>query len=219
MVTTLPNCPEWAWNYHAFPSRSSLEEQIVFCLKAGILAPSTHNAQPWLFKIKSNVCSVSIDESVYLKIADPDKRYLHISIGCCIENILLVATYFNILKRVTYVSNDKSSHICDIEFKLGGQIHVNKSLEMLVAAIPNRVNSRGAFDAKQIPSSLNKKLRSLVVPQDIHVSFIDNPIKLNHLYYLSTDGIRRYTRGSPSEKNSLAQLLHRYRVAGAAYQQ
>lgn len=41
-------------NISDFPEKGSLEFQIKFVLNYAILAPSTHNSQPWLFKIEAS---------------------------------------------------------------------------------------------------------------------------------------------------------------------
>ena len=37
------------------------EEKILFLLRYAILSPSTHNSQPWLFKVKGSVCEIYFD--------------------------------------------------------------------------------------------------------------------------------------------------------------
>ena len=51
------------------------------------LAPSTHNTQPWKFVIGRREIDVFVDESRWLRVADPFRRELHISLGCAIESL------------------------------------------------------------------------------------------------------------------------------------
>ncbi|MEK6883506.1 MAG: nitroreductase, partial [Nanoarchaeota archaeon] len=89
-------------NFSDFPVKADLESQIKFLLNYAILAPSTHNSQPWLFKIKKSECQMYYDPRLVLPEADPKTRDLHISIGCAVENLILAAKYFNIFDSVSY---------------------------------------------------------------------------------------------------------------------
>lgn len=57
------------------------------------LAPSSHNTQPWKFVIGTDEIDVFADLNRWLGVADPDRRELHISIGCAIEAIRIAADY------------------------------------------------------------------------------------------------------------------------------
>ena len=47
-----------------------------FLLRYGVLAPSTHNSQPWLFRIRGGRLSIYNDPKVEIKKADPEGRDL-----------------------------------------------------------------------------------------------------------------------------------------------
>lgn len=71
------------WNLDAdeFLSMGDIEEQATFLLLYAILAPSSHNSQPWEFTVTGNEIAVGADESRWLEVADPEKRELYISVG------------------------------------------------------------------------------------------------------------------------------------------
>ena len=60
-------------------------------VRAGILAASAHNTQPWLFDIGTDRISIHADRSRHLGAVDPFHRELHLSIGCAIANMELAA--------------------------------------------------------------------------------------------------------------------------------
>ena len=41
----------WAVRETDYPEDGPIEDQLRFCLRYAILAPSTHNSQPWLFRV------------------------------------------------------------------------------------------------------------------------------------------------------------------------
>ncbi len=60
-------------------------------VRAGILAASAHNTQPWIFRIETNRIILFADTSRHLGTFDPYLREMHISLGCALENMVLAA--------------------------------------------------------------------------------------------------------------------------------
>jgi nitroreductase len=73
-----------AWNIaeNQFPKEGTRNEQLKFLLNYAILAPSSHNTQPWLFKIvDDNMIELYADRTLALAVVDPEDRALTISCG------------------------------------------------------------------------------------------------------------------------------------------
>jgi len=66
-------------------------DNIRYFVQYGVLAPSTHNTQPWRFEVDNNVLRITPDHARSLPQADPTTRNLFVSIGACIENIIVAA--------------------------------------------------------------------------------------------------------------------------------
>ena len=60
-------------------------------VRAGILAASARNAQPWLFRIGPDRITVHADMSHHLGALDPYAREMHLSIGCALANMEIAA--------------------------------------------------------------------------------------------------------------------------------
>lgn len=56
----------WRIDESDFPSGGSIEEKLRFAVNYVILAPSSHNTQPWRFLIQSGA-----DRSLALPVTDP----------------------------------------------------------------------------------------------------------------------------------------------------
>ena len=60
----------------AYPHDRPVEERLRFALRFAVLAPSSHNAQPWLFRIEGDHVDVLIDRTRAQPVMDPHDREL-----------------------------------------------------------------------------------------------------------------------------------------------
>ena len=85
----------WNINESDFPSNSSHpQEKLAFLLNYAILAPSSHNSQPWMFNVSDDEILLYADRSRWLSVADADKREIYISLGAALENLIIAAEHF-----------------------------------------------------------------------------------------------------------------------------
>jgi hypothetical protein len=71
----------WQIGAEDFPTHGEAAEKLKFLLNYAILAPSSHNTQPWMFSVAEDTLKIFVDSSRWLKVADPDQRELHINLG------------------------------------------------------------------------------------------------------------------------------------------
>jgi hypothetical protein len=84
----------WRVTGQLFPTTGSTEEQIRFLLGYAILAPSSHNTQPWTFRIGESHVDLFADRSRGLPVVDRDDRELTISCGAALYNLRLALRCF-----------------------------------------------------------------------------------------------------------------------------
>lgn len=65
--------------------------QMQALVQAATLAPSSHNTQPWLFRLEGEVIELLADRTRALPVNDPDDRELTISCGCALFNLRVAA--------------------------------------------------------------------------------------------------------------------------------
>src|SRR6266496_1085366 len=94
----------WQIDDSEFYEIESREEQLHFLLQYAILAPSSHNAQPWQFRITAEGIEVLPDLSRHLPIVDPFDRELWMSIGAAITNLRVAAAHFGFDTTVLYTA-------------------------------------------------------------------------------------------------------------------
>ena len=66
----------WHVAESAFPRQGTAAEQLRFLVSYAVLAPSSHNTQPWLFRAVDGALELYADRSRALPVVDPDEAEL-----------------------------------------------------------------------------------------------------------------------------------------------
>lgn len=69
------------------------QETLTTLVQNATLAPSSHNTQPWLFRIQERSIELYADPSRALVVNDPNQRELMISCGCALMNLRIGAAH------------------------------------------------------------------------------------------------------------------------------
>ncbi len=137
-------------------------------VRAGILAASPHNTQPWLFRVRGNQIEVLAATSRNTGGLDPFLRELHIGMGCALENMV--------------VASSAAGYIADIELADGAlTLHADTSAPHRVATVrctpaslpanplyamlPDRHTNRTSYEPHALPVSFQQEL--LAMPQSL----------------------------------------------------
>ncbi len=176
----------WDIKKEDFPKNGSLKDKIKFVLGYAILAPSTHNSQPWLFKIKEDSCEIYYDPKLKIPQGDPLSRDLYISLGCLMENLVIASNYFGIFREIKVVLND--NFVAEIYFKEQGE--QNQDLAYLVDIIPQRVNARGIFEDKPLQDDIQAEMMSLKKDGRIRTDFITSKEKIEKIAAITAEGLK-----------------------------
>ncbi len=80
-----------------------------FLLKYAVLAPSSHNIQPWMFKINSNAVEIFLNKNRLLIHSDAQNRQAIISIGCAVANLCLAAKAHGLTTIIKYTLENSES--------------------------------------------------------------------------------------------------------------
>ena len=196
-------------NISDFPTKADLESQIRFLLNYAILAPSTHNSQPWLFKIRARECDIYYDSKLLLPEADPKTRDLHISIGCAVENLILAAKYFNIFDSVSYGPFQKDNHLAIIYFKDYTGM-TNSEYKAVLDTIVKRINARGLFSSEPVPDNIINSIHSKIgnyLINGIELHLVTDENKIIKLARLTVEGLRVAYRRSTFRKE-MSRWMH-----------
>jgi len=143
----------WDIKVDGFVKCKTERQRLSYLVSYAILAPSTHNSQPWQFLIGNDCIELSPDFSRWLKHSDPSGRQMWLSLGCALENLLISADFFG--------------YDCGYEIK-GEMITIKLKRELagryddqhLIFSIPKRVTSRYEQKASIIDENLKKEILS-----------------------------------------------------------
>jgi nitroreductase len=92
-----------------FPLDAGADEQLQFLLRYAVFAPSSHNTQPWLFRIQGHELDLIADLNRSLPIVDPMNRELIISCGAALNHLQTATRYFRLFFEYRNVSGNRVS--------------------------------------------------------------------------------------------------------------
>jgi len=190
-VLMQPEASLQAWNIKEsdFPSNDDAQEKLTFLLNYAILAPSSHNSQPWKFNVTKDCILVFADKSRWLQVADADQRELYLSLGCALENLIVAADHFGYNCSVAYFPGEE-----DLVAKVVLQPADNPSRDpRLFSAILSRQTNRNPFEPQAISETDQETIYRLSSDADVGIfitsdsaikkSFLDLVVQANGIQY------------------------------------
>lgn len=169
-----PKTTPWNISEQDFPRNGTEEERLRFFLRYAVLAPSGHNTQPWKFAVQQSTIQVYADPSRWLRVADADRRELHISVGCAIENLLIAADYAGYGSEVTYLPTpNQYNHMATI--RLIPDHHTTPRYNTdLFAAIPTRHTNHKEYDGRPVSGDVVRRLEACCEETSVTLSLTDD---------------------------------------------
>src|SRR6185369_16047702 len=152
-----------------FPKNGSMEEKIIFFTRFGILAANLHNTQPWLFDVNKERLSIFTNPQYQLSGGDPDGNNIYITVGCCIANIEVVASFFNFKTDIT-VSKKENNSFCILSFK--PTTIRDKTLTHLAPYITKRYSNKRPYLHKEIEKHKKEILKKITI-DGVRALYID----------------------------------------------
>ncbi|MBI4657704.1 MAG: nitroreductase [Verrucomicrobia bacterium] len=197
-----------AWDISAddFPAEGASDEKLWFMLKYAILAPSSHNTQPWRFRIHGCDVDLYADLSRTLPVVDPNRRELMISCGAALFHLQVAMRYFGHSSQVELFPNSEDPTLL-ASIQLGLSHDTDAEDILLFNAIPQRRTNRFPFQEDPVPETLTALLESSAATEGAWLHLIQNTEGRSALADLIADADRvqwsnRYFR------QELSQWIH-----------
>lgn len=178
-----------------FWDQTSLKNKIEFVLQYAVLAPSSHNCQPWLFEVREGSLRLKWNPEINLPHSDKEGRDRFISVGCALENLIIASKYFKIFDNFEIVVKEEENLAAEIFFKENLNREVDRNYEDLIEAILKRANTRGEFKDKPVEKyileDIEKSLRrDEYFKDDIEVKFLIDHSKIERIAEFTSEGLK-----------------------------
>jgi nitroreductase len=134
-----PAAVNGTWRHHELDNVTHDYSGLV---RYATLAASSHNTQPWKFKLEPGRIVILPDLSRRCPAVDPDDHHLYASLGCAAENLLAAAQVAGLRGQLSYDASKASLQV-DLE-------KAAPSRSALFDAIPRRQCSRTEFDGTEL---------------------------------------------------------------------
>lgn len=134
----------WSIDEWAFPEPGCARAKLEFIVRYAILAPSTHNTQPWLFHVHDETLEVFADRRRGLPVVDPHGRELTISCGAAIEIARIALQHYGYMGHIEPLPDPSRPELL-ARLRLGATAPPSSENELLFAAITRRRTTRLAF--------------------------------------------------------------------------
>jgi len=135
------------WRHHELGNATPDYMELV---RYATLAASSHNTQPWMFKLEPNRIVILPDLSRRCPAVDPDDHHLYASLGCATENLLLAAQAVGLKGHYSY---DESALSVQIDFE-----ETPPFRSSLFEAIPRRHCTRAEYDGSPLSAEQLRQL-------------------------------------------------------------
>ncbi len=134
-------------------------ELLAKAVSFAVLAPSSHNTQPWTFNVRWDGLEIVLDRSRVLPIKDPAAREMIISCGAALQNIRIALRSWGYAAKVEILPHASSPDVL-ARVEVGGPRVRSRLNDLLFAAIAMRHTNRAPFLTPSIPSQLIAAMRS-----------------------------------------------------------
>lgn len=196
----------WSTALDEFPLTGPPSEQLRALVRFGVLAPSSHNSQPWLFRILDHRLDLYADRTRALPVSDPEDRELLIGCGSALHHIEVAAHHFGFAGQVLLLPDPGRPDLL-ASFELGDMRPAEERDHRLFQALRTRHTARFAFEHRSLPQELVAELAGLAAEYGIWLDVVHTESARVALAELVTEADRAQM-ASPAFRRELAAWLH-----------
>jgi hypothetical protein len=143
---------------------------------AATAAPSLHNSQPWLFRIRDDAIDVYVDRRRQMRSTDPHGREMYVSVGAALFN-LRVALGAQGWMAQPQLCPDPTDPDRAATVLVSGSAKVTPAARALASAITHRHTNRRPFQNEPIPEPIRRDLAQAATVEGGVLLFADGALR------------------------------------------
>jgi len=152
------------------------------------LAPSTHNSQPWKFVIGTREIDIVAEDARWLKVADPNRREMFISIGCAVESLRVAADFAGLSTEVSYFPIEHNATlVARVRVDAPGTRREAAIPELLPHTVTRRTSHRRFDPERPVGEEDRRALYTSFASPDVAMHFITDRAALDRLATLERE--------------------------------
>ncbi|AIO39979.1 nitroreductase family protein [Burkholderia cenocepacia] len=138
-----------------------------------VLAPSSHNSQPWRFVVDGATISVFADRVRALPVVDPYDRELIISCGAALLNLRVALDHAGLAYTISTFPSEVDPDLLAL-VRVCDDGYSDAALGALFDAIAERVTTRAPFEATAVPDDVQRDLIAAGVAEGADIGCVDS---------------------------------------------
>lgn len=196
---------QWTTALEEYPIGGTTQQLLKGLIQYGITAPSSHNTQPWRFRLRPDLLELRIDQRRLLPVSDPAGRELRIACGAAIGNMEIAARHFGHELMVDLIPNPVDRDLL-ARLRIGPVIEPTERDHHLFEALPHRHTVRRPFEATPLPWGLMADLQETAAEWGAWLEFVDDQQDRHELAELITKADRQQLH-DPEFRQELGQWI------------
>lgn len=183
-----------------------LQEPALSLLRYAVLAPSSHNTQPWRFRVSATAIDLLADRTRALPVNDPDDRELVISCGAALLNLRAGAASLG-LDAAVQLFPDPAEPDWLARLSLGGQRAEPQPDGELAAFIEHRRTYRRRFSTRSVEQETMARLTEAAAAENVWLRpFEEEQARLEIAGLVAEGDDMQWA--NPSWRRELAMWMH-----------
>lgn len=196
----------WAAGVAPFPTDAPVAQQLRYLLNYAVLAPSSYNSQPWLFRVAGDEVELYADRTRGLPVIDPDDREMLMACGAALFNLRLAIRHFGFTPIVrTFPDLDDPDLLAFV--RMGPPSECEEESERLFGAIPTRRTHRTRMEPRRLNEAEAGRLTEAASAEGAVLFPIDDPDVRSRLAGLVARGVEMQG-GDKRYRRELGNWIH-----------
>lgn len=196
----------WQIDEDKFPREGNDDWKLAWLVRWAVLAPSSHNTQPWVFRIEDGILDLYVDRTRALPVADPDGRELTISCGAALFHLWLALRHFGYAGDIELQPEVGNVDLL-ARVRLGAMRPPRHEGELLFGQVRQRHTHRGPFDPRPLPAGLIADLQVATAEEGAWLHILDGDAARRAVLDLIAEG-DRIQWSNPAFRRELAAWTH-----------